>query len=217
MPGMRPDSSGPVCAVTAWRTSTSRVGGFVLRSSARRLASLVVAASAASRPSPVASSGPRYRRPRAPTIPRMTDVDTLVGHPGPPETVLEPEPRRRARRARGRARRSPTSERRDAVAAVCARWPRFLDAWAQLGALGARRRRGATRTSASAITAASTGCGSPVGAGSGYVRWKHETNRGFLRALDGPAQRRPRRSARPTKPQRCAEFLHQLAPGWVIG
>ena len=25
-PGMRPESSGPVCAVTAWRTSTSRVG-----------------------------------------------------------------------------------------------------------------------------------------------------------------------------------------------
>ena len=31
MPGMRPDSSGPVCAVTAWRTSTSRVGGFGFR------------------------------------------------------------------------------------------------------------------------------------------------------------------------------------------
>ena len=28
MPGMRPDSSGPVCAVTPWRTRTSRVGGF---------------------------------------------------------------------------------------------------------------------------------------------------------------------------------------------
>ena len=27
-PGMRPESSGPVCAVTAWRTSTRRVGGF---------------------------------------------------------------------------------------------------------------------------------------------------------------------------------------------
>ena len=28
MPGIRPESSGPVCAVTACRTSTSRVGGF---------------------------------------------------------------------------------------------------------------------------------------------------------------------------------------------
>ena len=27
MPGMRPESSGPVCAVTPCRTSTSRVGG----------------------------------------------------------------------------------------------------------------------------------------------------------------------------------------------
>ena len=30
MPGMRPESSGPVCAVTACRTSTRRVGGFGL-------------------------------------------------------------------------------------------------------------------------------------------------------------------------------------------
>ena len=26
MPGARPESSGPVCAVTAWRASTRRVG-----------------------------------------------------------------------------------------------------------------------------------------------------------------------------------------------
>ena len=43
--------------------------------------------------------------------------------------------RRRARRARRRALAAPADQRRDAVAAVAARWPRYLDAWAQLGML----------------------------------------------------------------------------------
>ena len=49
--------------------------------------------------------------------------------------------------------------------------------------------------------------------GSGYVRWSNETNRGFLRALEGL------RSAAEAigeidEAQRCDEFLYQLDPGW---
>jgi Protein of unknown function (DUF3151) len=49
--------------------------------------------------------------------------------------------------------------------------------------------------------------------GSGYVRWDHETNRGFLRAVEGL-----RASAEAIgeldEAQRCAEFLRQLDPDW---
>ena len=41
-----------------------------------------------------------------------------------------------------------------------------------------------TPTPGSATTAAWTPCGAPGWRGSGYVRWEHRTNRGFLRALD---------------------------------
>ena len=70
------------------------------------------------------------------------------------------------------------------MSAVVARWPRFLDGWARLGELArdpSRRyacfrvgyHRGLDRLRQSGWR------------GSGYVRWEHETNRGFLRALDG--------------------------------
>ena len=49
--------------------------------------------------------------------------------------------------------------------------------------------------------------------GTGYVRWEHETNRGFLRALEGL------RAAAATigetdEAERCDLFLHQLDPTW---
>jgi hypothetical protein len=48
---------------------------------------------------------------------------------------------------------------------------------------------------------------------SGYVRWEHETNRGFLRALDG-LRRAAANIGEIDEEERCAEFLHQLEPGW---
>ena len=76
---------------------------------------------------------------------------------------------------------SPPGDER-AVADVVARWPRFLDAWAQLGQLGrddvecyayhrAGYHRGLDRLRARGWR------------GSGYVRWRHPENRGFLRAI----------------------------------
>ena len=128
---------------------------------------------------------------------------------GPPETVLEPEPSD-ALEALAAALAQPEAERRDAVAAVCARWPRFLDAWAQLGALGrddieryayyrVGYHRGLDRLRQSGWR------------GSGYVRWKHETNRGFLRALDG-LRAMAAAIGETDEADRCAEFLYQLAP-----
>jgi hypothetical protein len=130
---------------------------------------------------------------------------------GPPETVLdlEPEP---ALAALAEALRAPEGDRRAAIAAVVARWPRFLDGWARLGDHGrdvieryaAYRigyHRGLDRLRANGWR------------GSGYVRWEHPTNQGFLRALDG-LQRTAGEIGEDDEADRCAHFLRQLDPGW---
>jgi Protein of unknown function (DUF3151) len=137
----------------------------------------------------------------------MTEVN--LSSSGPPETVLAAEPED-ALAALDAALASPAERRRDAVAAVCARWPRFLDAWARLGELGrddveryayfrVGYHRGLDRLRQSGWR------------GAGYVRWKHETNRGFLRALDG-LRASAEAIGETDEAARCAEFLHQLAP-----
>lgn len=130
---------------------------------------------------------------------------------GPPETVLEPEPPE-ATAALAAALDRPEGERRDAVAAVVARWPRFLDAWARLGQLG--------RDDVEAYAAFRVGYHRGLDRlrqsgwrGSGYVRWSHETNRGFLRALSG-LQRTAQAIGEADEDERCAQFLRQLDPDW---
>jgi hypothetical protein len=49
--------------------------------------------------------------------------------------------------------------------------------------------------------------------GSGYVRWRHPTNRGFLRSLDGLG-RTAGRIGEAEEEARCADFLLQLDPDW---
>jgi hypothetical protein len=52
--------------------------------------------------------------------------------------------------------------------------------------------------------------------GSGYVRWRHETNRGFLRSLD--ALRQAANDIGETEEAtRCELFLRQLDSEWKRG
>jgi hypothetical protein len=141
----------------------------------------------------------------------MSDEHDVSLTPGIPETVLAPEPPD-ALAALAAALATPPAQRRDAVADVVARWPRFLDGWARLGELArddveayayfrVGYHRGLDRLRQSGWR------------GSGYVRWEHETNRGFLRALDG-LRARAGAIGESDEEQRCAEFLHQLEPNW---
>ena len=140
----------------------------------------------------------------------MSDAPVNLTH-GPPETVLDAEPAD-AVRALTEALQRPLAERRDAVAAVAARWPRSLDAWARAGELArddveayacfrVGYHRGLDRLRQSGWR------------GSGYVRWRHETNRGFLRSLDG-LRATAAAIGEADEEQRCAEFLLQLDPEW---
>jgi len=131
--------------------------------------------------------------------------------PGLPETVLDSEPAD-ALAALAAALASPESGRRDAVSAVVGRWPRFLDGWARLSQL--------SRDSVEGYACARVGYHRGLDRlrqsgwrGSGYVRWEHETNRGFLRALDGLRQRAGE-IGEADEEARCTEFLLQLEPGW---
>jgi Protein of unknown function (DUF3151) len=135
---------------------------------------------------------------------------SLTEH-GPPETVLDPEPAD-ARDALEAALAAPLPARRDRVSDVVARWPRYLDAWARLGMLA--------RDDVEAYAAFRVGYHRGLDRlrqngwrGSGYVRWSHPENRGFLRALGG-MRNAAAAIGEIDEEQRCADFLHQLDPDW---
>jgi len=142
----------------------------------------------------------------------VSDLPVSFSTSGIPETVLDPEPAEALDALRDALARPDTATRRDAVSAVVARWPRFLDGWAQLGALArddvegyayfrVGYHRGLDRLRQSGWR------------GSGYVRWRHASNRGFLRALDG-LRRAASVIGEEDEAARCDEFLHQLEPDW---
>ena len=141
----------------------------------------------------------------------MTDSPVHLSASGPPETILDDEPEE-ALSALDDALARPVDEQRAAVAAVVARWPRFLDGWARLGQLA--------RDAVEAYAAFRVGDHRGLDRlrqngwrGSGYVRWEHPTNRGVLRALDG-LRERAGEIGETDEEARCAEFLHQLEPAW---
>jgi hypothetical protein len=130
---------------------------------------------------------------------------------GPPETVLDDEPAD-ARDALVEALAAVPDQRRDEVSSVVARWPRFLDAWARLGELA----RDEVEAYAAFRVGYHRGLDRLRGSGwrgSGYVRWRHEPNRGFLRALAG-LQRTAEAIGEQDEAERCALFLRQLDPDW---
>jgi Protein of unknown function (DUF3151) len=128
---------------------------------------------------------------------------------GLPSTVLPPpDPTAAAALADALARDG--DDRRTALAAVAARWPRFLDAWAALGDAGrdeieryAYYRVGYHR-GLDALRANGW-------RGSGYVRWSQPTNQGFLRSLSGLGAMAAAIGER-DEAERIDVFLSQLDP-----
>jgi hypothetical protein len=124
---------------------------------------------------------------------------------GLPETVLPAEP------ADVLDALDAAGSDRDAVAAVASRHPRSLLAWATLGDLG--------RDDVERYACYRVGYHRGLDAlrangwrGSGYVRWRNETNRGFLRSLRG-LQAMADAIGETDEAERCTLFLAQLDPG----
>ncbi len=140
----------------------------------------------------------------------MTNIDLSSG---PPETILPPvRPDIDAALAAALA-LPDADERRAGVAAIVAAQPRYLDGWARLGELG--------RDTIEQYAAFRVGYHRGLDTlrqngwrGSGYVRWQHETNRGFLRALAG-LERTAGEIGESDEEERCRLFLLQLDPAWT--
>ena len=139
----------------------------------------------------------------------MTDRPVNLYSSGPPETVIDPEP---AEAISALTEAESAADPIAAIGSVCTQWPTFLAAWASLGDVVAEPalkyaayrtgyHRGLDKLRASGWR------------GSGYVRWQHETNRGFLRALAG-LQATAATTGESAEDERCASLLRQLDPGW---
>lgn len=129
---------------------------------------------------------------------------------GPPETVLPEEPAE-LRHAIEQARMG-AGDRLTALGAVAAGAPRSSAAWAAMGEnassdieayayfrVGYHRGLDALRANG--------------WRGSGYVRWSHPSNRGFLRSLAGLA-RCAALIGEGDEAERCEIFLRQCDPAW---
>jgi hypothetical protein len=135
----------------------------------------------------------------------MSDARPVHMSSGLPETVLPAPP------ADAAAALAAAADR-DAVAAVVARWPRFLDGWARLGDLG--------RDPVEAYAYYRVGYHRGLDQlrqsgwrGSGYVRWSEPTNRGFLSALAGLG-RVAGEIGEVDEAERIDMFVRQLDPAW---
>ena len=142
----------------------------------------------------------------------MSDSPVFLTPTGPPETVLDPEPDAALAALAAALELTDADQRHAAVSAVVAAHPRFLDGWATLGDLA--------RDTMEAYAAYRVGYHRGLDRlrqsgwrGSGYVRWRHRTNRGFLRSLAG-LQRTAHEIGERDEDDRCAHFLRQLDPEW---
>lgn len=142
----------------------------------------------------------------------MTDDAAVTLSRGLPETVLPAVPEEWTDEL-GEALSGSGAARAEALSAVARAHPRFLAAWASLAELAdedvqsyAYARVGYHR-GLDALRAAGW-------RGSGYVRWRHEPNRGVLRSVE--ALRRAAGAIGETdEEERCAVLLHQLDPDWA--
>lgn len=128
---------------------------------------------------------------------------------GPPDHALPPvDPSWQSELDTARA--VPQEQRRLSVSAVVASHPTYLEGWAELGDAGV--------TVIDCYMAYRVGYHRGLDAlrasgwrGSGYVRWSHPSNRGFLRCLRGVAKT-SRTIGEIGEADRCDQFLLQLDP-----
>jgi hypothetical protein len=139
----------------------------------------------------------------------MSDQRPIEMSSGLPSTVL-PEAEPAALAALAEALAAGPEVRRDAIAGVVARYPRFLEGWAELGDAG--------RDDIERYAAYRVGYHRGLDAlrasgwrGSGYVRWAAPSNRGFLRSLAGLGEMAAAIGEH-DEAERCAQFLTQLDP-----
>ncbi|MGB3411298.1 MAG: DUF3151 domain-containing protein [Microthrixaceae bacterium] len=128
---------------------------------------------------------------------------------GPRETVLPDLPTDLVVALRD-ASALPEESRLDAVSVVAGKFPKFSEAWGQLG----RAAKGDVEAYAYYRVGYHRGLDALRRAGwkgSGPVRWEHESNRGFLRCLDG-LQQMAAALGEDDEAQRCSEFLDQCDP-----
>jgi hypothetical protein len=137
--------------------------------------------------------------------------EVILTPSGPPETVIPDEPPA-VLEALERAMEHHGEARRDALSAVVRGAPRSLVSWAHLGDAG----RDVVERYAAYRVGYHRGLDTLRASGwrgSGYVRWEHPGNRGFLRALAG-LQRTASEIGEEDEAERCALFLRQLDPAW---
>jgi len=129
----------------------------------------------------------------------------------PPDTVLEAAPLDQQRRLDA-AVAMPADRRRDAVSDVVMAYPEWPAAWAELANVA----RDEVEAYADYRVGYHRGLDQLRQAGwrgSGYVRWSHPGNRGFLRCLAGLAGMAAA-IGESAEHDRCALFLRQLDPAW---
>lgn len=138
--------------------------------------------------------------------------DVTLSSSGPPETVLpDPDPQV--------IDDLDAAQSIEGLSAVAARHPASPFAWAALGEAVERVRHGVSEDIA-AYAFFRIGYHRGLDSlrkngwkGSGYVRWSHPSNRGFLRCLDG-LSRMADAIGEHDEHVRCAEFLRMLEPRW---
>jgi hypothetical protein len=142
----------------------------------------------------------------------MTDDATVSFSRGLPETVL-PAPPEEWTQALADALTLSGAGRTAAVSGVARAYPRFLHVWATL----AEETEDDVQSYAYARVGYHRGLDALRAAGwrgSGYVRWCHETNRGFLRSVEA-LRRAADAIGEAEEAERCSVFLYQLDPDWA--
>lgn len=139
----------------------------------------------------------------------MSDRPVHLTPSGPPETVL-PDADANILRDLEAALSAPSELRREKVCLVVAKSPTFLLGWATIGDL--------SKPGIDAYMAYRVGYHRGLDTlrangwrGSGYVRWKNSSNRGFLSCLAGLAKH-ARVIGELNEATRCEQFLLQLDP-----